>query len=144
MERDEVLATLSSCERESRRGKERLVVQRLIDCASNSGNGALGLEKTLEALQQGRVKTLVVKDGFARMGRSCSACGALYLLELKCLGCRRPTQAVFNLVSDMMQKVYDRGGDVIRLLTDTPLDNLGKIGAELSLAPINRNAPVAA
>lgn len=128
---DSVLERISACEAEARKVRESVLVHRLLDAAQAGKRAALGLERVLGALRQGRVKLLLARDGFAKMGRSCPGCGRLSLDDPKCLDCRRPTEAVFNIVSEMIDRALEAGCEVFRLRNDSPLDNVGRIGAEL-------------
>lgn len=127
-----VLQRILECEREARKVRESVLVHRLIDAARGGSRLAvLGLERTLEALQRGQVRMLLVRDGLAKMGRCCPSCGLLSLGWTKCVRCGRPTEAVFNVVSEMIHRALDGNCEVFRILHDSPLDNLGRIGAEL-------------
>lgn len=129
---EDVVARIGECEAEARKVRETVLAHRLVDASKTTRGAVLGLERTLEALQRGRVKLLLVRDGFAKMGRSCTACGELSLSWSKCPACNAPTEAVFNLVGEMAARAIERGCEVVRLFSDTPLDNVGRIGAELA------------
>ncbi len=126
-----VLSRITACEDEARKVRESVLVHRLLDAASTTKLAALGLDRTLAALREGRLRLLLARDGFAKMGRACPSCGRLSLDEPKCLDCRHATEAVFNLVAEMIDRAIASGCEVFRLRHDSPLDNLGKIGAEL-------------
>lgn len=126
-----VLARITACESEARKVRESVLVHRLLDAAQTTKLASLGLERTLAALRAGRLRLLLARDGFAKMGRACAACGRLSLDETKCVDCRHSTEAVFNLVAEMIDRALSTGVEVFRLHHDSPLDNLGKIGAEL-------------
>lgn len=129
---DAVLERIRTCESEARKVRESVLVHRLLDTARASSKLAvLGLDRTLDALQRGRVRVLLVRDNLAKMGRACPSCGLLSLGWSKCPRCNRPTEAVFNIVSEMIHRALDSNCEVFRLLHETPLDNLGRIGAEL-------------
>lgn len=137
-----VLERISACEDQARQVRETVLVHRLVDSArSGTRLGVLGLESTLEALQKNQIRMLLVRDGYAKMGRCCPECGKLSLNWPKCLDCGRATQTVFNLVGEMVDRALAANCEVFRLLHDTPLDNLGKIGAELTCNPPETTAP---
>ncbi len=132
---DVVLGRIIGCERDARKVRESVLVHRLIDSARSAPKQAvLGLDRTLDALQRGQVRVLLVRDGFAKMGRSCPSCGLLSLAWSKCVRCNRPTEAVFNVVAEMIHRALDLNCEVFRLLHEGPLDNLGRIGAQLAEA----------
>lgn len=144
---DVVLERILGCESEARKVRESVLVHRLVDAArAPSKLAVLGLDRTLEALQRGQVRVLLVRDGMAKMGRCCGSCGLLTLAWTKCPRCNRPTEAVFNIVSEMIHRALDLNCEVFRLLHEGPLDNLGRIGAELATesSPAPSAAPAAA
>lgn len=138
------LQRIAACEADARRVRESVLVRRLLDSAGGGKLAVLGLERTLAALQRGQVRALLVREGFAKMGRVCPSCGLLSLNWPKCLSCRRPTDAVFNVIGEMLQRAYDQNCEVYRIFSDTPLDNVGKIGAELSHEQAAAPAPAPA
>lgn len=139
---EDVVARIAACEAEARKVREAVLAHRLVDAAKTRG-AVLGLDRTLEALQKGRVKVLYLRDGFAKMGRSCTSCGTLSIGWTKCQNCNSSTEAVFNLVGEMAARALALGCEVVRLMSETPLDNVGRIGAEL-LAPAAQTANLAA
>jgi peptide subunit release factor 1 (eRF1) len=60
---------------EIERAHERDALQRLIEGASSGGRGAVGLDDTLEALNERRVATLLIAEGFQALGVVCRQCG---------------------------------------------------------------------
>lgn len=137
----EVLERVLVNEREARKVRESVLVHRLVDGAGGDGPAVLGLERTLDALQSGVVRTLLVRDGLAKIGRMCGACGHLSLSDRKCASCGEATSQVFNLVAEMIQCAIDQDCEVIPILYDNRLDSLGRIGAELSHKPKSGRSP---
>lgn len=120
---------VSESDRQARRVREQVLAHRLLD---KTGAGcAVGLMKVLEAVEQGRVKTLLLRDGFAKLGRSCPACRRLSLTQIKCVWCGTGTETLFNLVEELADRALSQGAEVFRLGSLTPLDNLGHVGVEL-------------
>ncbi len=136
----EVLARVTDGETQSRIVRESVLVYRLLDAVRDGGTGVVGLQETLNALQRGQVRMLLVREGLAKLGRACSRCGSLGLAGKKCLACGGPTEPVFNLVSEIAQAALERGCEVVRLFHDRRLDALGGIGAELRFR-VGRRAP---
>ncbi|TML36861.1 MAG: hypothetical protein E6G29_03210 [Actinobacteria bacterium] len=60
---------------EIERGHEREALERLIEGASSGGHGVVGLDDTLGALNERRVATLLIADGFSATGVVCRQCG---------------------------------------------------------------------
>jgi hypothetical protein len=98
------------------------------------GGGAVaGLERVAEALQQGCVKRLLVRDGWAKMGRCCSACGRLSVDHRSCPWCFKPTLSVLDLVEELTDRAAAAGVEVFRVARDARFDGVGRIGAELGV-----------
>jgi peptide subunit release factor 1 (eRF1) len=116
-------------ETQARRLRELVTAQRLID--GSGKDAAIGLRRALEAVEQGRVKALLVRDGFAKLGRRCAGCDRLSQGDTKCVICGAPTRTVFNLIDELCDRALDQGAQVLRLLHRTALDNVGFIGVEL-------------
>lgn len=129
---------IAMAEDQARRVRETVLAHRLID--AGQGKAAVGLRATLQAAEQRRLKTLLVRDGFAKLGRRCLACDRLSLNDPKCVMCTGPTETVFNLAEELTERAFDQGAEVFRLLHQTPLDNMGSIGAELRETPAPKAA----
>lgn len=127
-----ILAAIRAHEIEARKVRESVWVHRLLDATRVQGLGVLGLERTLEALERGQVRRLLIQEGFAKMGRVCPVCGEVSLAARKCPSCPRLTEPVLNLAGDLVRAALESGAEVARVLYDTGLDSLGRIGAELS------------
>jgi peptide subunit release factor 1 (eRF1) len=129
-----VLERISSCEGEARKVRESVLAHRLLDLAASGASAVLGLERTLQALRRGQVRLLLLRDGFAKMGHLCPRCADLSVSDPRCPACNGPTETIFNVVEEMIERAFDAHCEVVRLLHPSPLDNLGHIGAELSEA----------
>lgn len=135
----EVVDRIASCETEARKVRESVLAHRLVDSAKTTRSAVIGLDRVLDAFQKGTVKVLLVRDGFAKMGRSCPRCNELSIGWNKCVTCNTPTEAVFNLVGELIHRALERGCEVVRLMHETPLDNLGRVGAELAPTAAKQN-----
>ncbi|MBI4424091.1 MAG: hypothetical protein HY554_10215 [Elusimicrobia bacterium] len=138
---EQVLEKVMANEREARKVRESVLAHRLVDAAATDGPAVLGLERTLDALQRGLVRTLLVRDGLAKIGRICSGCSRLSLADKKCRACNQPTVQVFNLIAEIVQCGLDQDCEVVPVLYDVRLDSLGRIGAELSHKPSQGSPP---
>src|SRR5207247_1069507 len=78
--------------------REREVLDRLRAEAGAGRQGVVGLEPVLEALNEGRVDTLVVPFGVAAPGVRCTACGSLASGGERCPMCGGRMQAVPDVV----------------------------------------------
>lgn len=127
----EVLERISISENQSRKVRESVLTHRLMETSRAGGLGVVGLKETLNALERGEVRLLLVRDGLSKLGRSCKNCGHLSLSAKRCHACYHNTEPLFNIVSEMIQVALDLNCEVIRVSSSTPLDNAGGIGAEL-------------
>lgn len=126
---------LTAREREARMVREQVLAHRLLDEA-DAGRGVTGLAAVLAAFREGRVRRLLVREGFAKLGRNCPGCGRLSFEEPRCVLCGRSTEIVFDLVGELVDRTLKSGGEAITLFHPGALDNVGRIGAEL--APLVR------
>ena len=95
-----------------------------------SGGAVAGLERVAEALQQGCVRRLLVRAGWAKMGRCCPACGRLSVNHRSCPWCFRTTDPILDLVEELSDRAAAAGVEVFRVARDTRFDG---IGAELAV-----------
>lgn len=125
-----VLERVRHNEREARRVTESVLVTRLLDEA-REGGAVTGLEAVAAALQQGCVSRVLVRDGYAKMGRACTACGHLSVDHRSCPWCFKSTDTVLDLVEELVSRALAAGCEVFRVMHDPRFDGLCRIGAEL-------------
>ncbi len=113
--------------------EERGLIDNLITTALSGGPAVVGLPDTLFALQEGRVLTLVVKEGLTAPGFVCPSCDYLYIDESqRCLFCgTMEARRVRNVVERAMHKAYLQGARVETVLESPALARVGHIGAFL-------------
>jgi peptide subunit release factor 1 (eRF1) len=78
---DDVARTAREKIEEHTRASERAALDRLQEGVAKQGRGAAGLEPTLAALNERRVETLLLNEGFDAAGCSCPQCGSVYALD---------------------------------------------------------------
>lgn len=125
-----VLERVRYNEREARRVTESVLVHRLLDEA-REGGAVTGLEAVATALQQGCVSRVLVRDGYAKMGRACPACGHLSVDHRSCPWCFKPTDMVLDVVEELVSRALEAGCEVFRVMHDPRFDGMCRIGAEL-------------
>lgn len=118
-------------EREARKVRENVLVQRFLDDLSDGGAVA-GLEAAAAALQQGCARLLLVRNGFAKMGRCCPSCGRLSVSHRSCPWCFRATEPVIDLVSELTDRAAAAGVEVFRVDDSSRFDAAGRIGVCLA------------
>ncbi len=113
--------------------RQQDLVERVITYTLSGGVAVLGLADTLFALQEGRVMTMVVEEGFRAPGFGCADCDYLYIDEPEhCLFCGTANaQPVTDVVERAVHKAYLQGARV-EIITESPaLAKHGHIGALL-------------
>ncbi len=136
---DAVLERVLHNERQARRVRESVLVHRLLD-ETRQGGAVTGLDAVAAAVQQGCVSRVLVRDGYAKMGRSCGKCGHLSVEHRSCPWCFRPTDSVLDLVSELVDRALLMGCEVYRVMHDERFDGVCRIGAELKV-PVVKPAP---
>lgn len=135
---DAVLERVLHNERQARMVRESVLVHRLLDEA-RQGGAVTGLEAVAAAVQQGCVARVLVRDGYAKMGRSCGKCGHLSVEHRSCPWCFCPTDSVLDLVCELVDRALLMGCEVFRVMHDARFDGVCRIGAELK-APVVKPA----
>lgn len=129
---DAVLERVLHNERQARSVTESVLVHRLLDEA-REGGAVTGLEAVAAAVQQGCVARMLVRDGYAKMGRSCPKCGHLSVDHRSCPWCFRATEMTLDVVGDLVDRALASGCEVYRVMHDARFDGVCRIGAELKV-----------
>jgi peptide chain release factor subunit 1 len=108
---------------------EREALDRLIEGVGRGGRGAAGLSAVLAALNEGRVETLLVADGFRADGRRDRATGMLYAASEGPSG--HDLEPVEDIVEPAIEKAIEQSAKVIFVRHHDDLVPLGGIGAVL-------------
>jgi hypothetical protein len=123
--------TLEIIQEEDRR-REVEMINSIITSAAKGREGVTGLEDTLDTVREGRVMTLVVQDGFRSPGYLCQGCGYLTTKELpECPFCGSRFQEISDIVDMAVNEVMKTGGDVLVVHESQPLEEAGKLIAQL-------------
>ncbi|MFI5361955.1 MAG: hypothetical protein ACHQ49_08305 [Elusimicrobiota bacterium] len=128
-------------EREARKLREAVLVELFLD-ELRDGGAVAGLEAAAAALQQGCARLLLVKEGYAKMGRSCSACGRLSVNHRTCPWCFRGTVSILDIVAELTDRAGAAGVEVFRVASDARFDAAGRIGVCLAAPAGPRRADV--
>jgi peptide subunit release factor 1 (eRF1) len=108
--------------------RKAALVQSLIT-AAHKDLGSLGLADTLLAVQEQRVQTLAISEGFCAAGYLCTHCGYLTLREgSECAMCEGPVQELEDVVDDLVHRAIGLEVEVV-FVRDEALDKAGSIGA---------------
>jgi len=128
----DVLARAMQIGKEAETMRDLKMVQSIISQAGKGTGAEIGLEKTLQAVSQSRVQTLVVTEGFRQSAHRCTGCGRLTLhTNPKCKDCGSPIIAVDDGVELAVNAVMRSGGDVEIVPVNADFSKAGSIGAFL-------------
>lgn len=108
------------------------LVDTVVTNAEKGRNGVLRLEDTLKAVHEGRVQTLVIREGYRVPGWRCKGCGHITAQQLTtCPFCSNEFASVPDVIEVAVREVIKNGGDVEVLHDDLALNQYEHIGALL-------------
>lgn len=118
------LEVIQTSEAERKAGLVQAVIT-----AAHKGNGSLGLANTLNAVQEQRVQTLVISQGFRAPGSVCTHCAYLTLRKVnECPVCGGSAQIRDDIVDDLLHRALVNDVEVV-FVQDEALEEAGSIGA---------------
>lgn len=124
--------SLEAIQEADKRRKEKLVEQLITAATSKGGHGALGLDDTLAAVQEGRAHILVVAEGYEAPGYGCQNCGYIAAHRLQeCPFCGKEMAPIEDAVDTAIRKAIELGMEVEVVKGCTALEKVGHIGAIL-------------
>jgi len=130
--KNEVLGRAMQVGKEAEVNHEHRLLTNLVTNAAKKHAGVLHLDETLQALQDGKIQTLVIKEGFREPGFQCQGCGYLTIIEMPtCPYCGGKFAHVPDAVEMAVHKVMQQGGDVEFVHTDQAEKKFKGIGAIL-------------
>ncbi len=101
---------------------------RSLTTAAHKGSGSLGLADTLIAMQEQRVQTLVVAEGFGEPGRACTHCGYITLSEVgKCPVCGSEVYKVEDIVDLLVHRAIEMDVEVVFVSSDLLEQGVGAL-----------------
>jgi peptide chain release factor subunit 1 len=130
--KDEVLDRTMQIGRLAEQKREEQLIKTVLTNAAKGHGGVTGLDKTLTALQEGRVHTLIIREGFRAAGFICQGCGYLTTHEIEiCPFCGKAIDHIPDAVEMAVHKVMEQGGEVEVLHDADITEQIGHIGAQL-------------
>ncbi len=125
----EVLERAMEVGRQAELRKEAGLIEQVITGAAKAQSAVVGLDDTLEAVNAGRVQTLVITEGFRKVGYHAKENGRLAAR----LPAENPEdyEKVFDVVDLAVNKVMRTGGEVEVVHRAEALEKAGSIGALL-------------
>lgn len=128
----EVLERAMQVGYEAEKRREAKLVDAVVTAAAKGKGGAVGLEDTLKALNDGRIQTLLILEGLREAGYRCTGCQYLTAVEVQtCPYCGGSVAHIPDAVELAVHKVMQNGGEVEVLRDDDGLAKHGHIGALL-------------
>jgi peptide subunit release factor 1 (eRF1) len=111
---------------------ESQVVDNIVTSAAKKHGGVMHLDSTLKAVHDGRVHTLVIKEGYHAPGYQCQGCSYITAQALAtCPFCGKSFTQIPDAVEMAVRAVMQHGGDVEVLQNPAASEKLGGIGALL-------------
>jgi peptide subunit release factor 1 (eRF1) len=125
---DKVLSLVQTAERE----REIALVDAVITASAKGREGSIGLEETLAAVHDGRVKMLILHEGYRASGFRCTGCGFVTSIENKsCAFCGEPFETIEDAVELAVRRTLTDGADVQVVHENRRFEDAGRIGALL-------------
>jgi peptide chain release factor subunit 1 len=115
---DEVLSRSLAVEERLEADRERRTVERLVADAAAGRAAVTGLNRTLSALGDGRVRTLVVRADYRHPGVRCTRCGRLAADEGVCSTCGGPMDRVADVIESAVGAALRQGAKVEPIAAD--------------------------
>lgn len=128
----DVLAKAMQIGREADIQREKQLIETLITGAAKEQGAVIGLDETLSAINNNRVRTLVMIENLHEPGLRCKDCGFLTTKPVEtCSACSGRVEELLDVVELAVARTIRHGGDIEVLYTDSDLDEKGGIGAIL-------------
>lgn len=129
---NEVLERAMQIGHEVERQRDIKLVEAVITGAAKGRGGVVRLDDTLSAVHEGRVQTLLFREGLRAPGFRCSGCGYITSVEMDaCPYCGEQFSQISDVVELGVRKVMASGGEVEVLRDDLGLSDYEHIGAIL-------------
>jgi peptide chain release factor subunit 1 len=111
--------------------REKRLVARLITQAAKGSGAVIGLDDTLTALNEGRIQTLVISEGFRKNAYRCKSTGWLTTKPEEVCNGQEDVEKVYDVIDFMVNQVMRSGGEVDVVTSNAELDQHGCVGAIL-------------
>ena len=110
----------------------QFLVDQAVTQAAKGSTGVTGLDDTLNAIHEGRVKTLLVSQDFEHEGYRCQGCGYLTTQALeKCPFCGDSFERIDQAVEMAVQETLQKSAEVKVIADNEQLERIGHIAAIL-------------
>lgn len=128
----EILSKALEIGDKAEKAREKHLVEKLITQASKQANAIVGLEPTLNAVNEGRVQSLVVGYGYQVSGFRCPQCNMITShSDIVCKKCNSEAVQIADVIATAVSMTLKNGGEVDVIKSDPNLKDAGNIGAFL-------------
>lgn len=129
---NEILERAMKIGRQAEIQHEKKLAGQVVTSAAKGKGGVIDLEDTLNAVREGRVQLLLIRDGFREPGRRCQSCGYLSTKPLDvCPYCGSEFEPITDAVELAVRNVIRSGGEVEVMHKDQVVSGFDQIGALL-------------
>jgi peptide subunit release factor 1 (eRF1) len=123
---DEVQEKALEIGQQAERRRESRLVDKMITSAAKGAEGVVRLDETLSAVHDGRVQTLIVREGYRAEGYQCKGCGYITTQKLDaCPFCGKSFKQIKDAVEMAIRRVMQDGGDVEVVYGSPKLEEIG-------------------
>lgn len=128
----EVLERAMEVGRKAESRREAQLAAAIVTNAAKGRGGVVGLEETLRAIHEGRLLTLMIRDGFRAPGSRCKSCGFISAERFEsCPYCGGEPEEIQDAVDLGVRKMMQAGGEVEVLPRDQESGDFDQIGGLL-------------
>ena len=112
--------------------REMHLASTVVTQSAKGRGGVVGLEATLHSVREGRIQTLLIRDGYRAPGHRCTSCGYLSTQEMEtCPFCGGKAEQIPDAVELAVRNIMQTGGEVEVLRADQVVKGFDQIGAVL-------------
>jgi peptide subunit release factor 1 (eRF1) len=128
----EILTKVMQVGLEAEKRQEARLVEALITSAAKGNGAVVGLENTLAAINDKRVQSLFVAQGYRKAGYRCQNSDYItfHIME-RCPVCEGKIEPAEDIVEMAISTVMRHGGNIEIVHDNAQLDKVGEIGALL-------------
>jgi peptide chain release factor subunit 1 len=112
--------------------REAHLASTVVTQSAKGRGGVIGLEATLNSVREGRIQTLLVRDGYRAPGNRCTSCGYISVQPIEtCPFCGGKAEQIPDAVELAVRHIMQAGGEVEVLRADQVVKGFDQIGAVL-------------
>ena len=128
----EIMEKAMEVGRRVEREREAHLAEAIVTSTAKGKMGVTGLEDTLNAVREGRVQSLVIRDGYRSPGYRCTGCGYLVAKSKhSCPFCGSKFEKIEDAVEMAVRQAMETGADVEVITQDQSIKGFDQIGALL-------------